>query len=456
MSTGHHKELSTWQQVKSKSDAEDTETLHSRLWYQHTGRALAALLFYAGYSGDAQYRSLLFFKHLVAPHLGCFPIPGHTQLWQSFMTDNGSPVELSWDWGTDGRRPTVRYSIEPIGLKAGTILDPLNMLVGPIFRDHLAHVLPKLQLEWFHHFQDFFLSCRDSCHGPVDLQDHNASIFYAFDLTETETIAKVYFFPKYRAIADNDSPLNVLIRAIESAPYTTNENLKALSVFSEFAQDYANAGLEFEMLAIDLINPLDSRFKIYFRSRDTDFDSVVNIMTFGGRADSPHLRRGLQSLKTLWNSLFAVRSSCPLKEVPHRTAGMLYNLEFRLDDEFPAAKIYLPVRHYSSDDAAVIQGLDGFFQSHGRGSCMKAYKSFMATIYGSESLRTGSSVHTYIGCSIRGDGTLRVVSYFKLPLPNCLTFNDDATPISQVSAFIPSSIKINECPIELHHEAHGD
>ncbi|KAI3321860.1 tryptophan dimethylallyltransferase-domain-containing protein [Xylariaceae sp. AK1471] len=411
-------ELSVWQQKNPTFSY--TENIHHRLWCQHVGKALGTLLFNAGYSSDVQYRSLEFFTQLVAPNLGAFPaVTGdYTQSWHSFMTDDGCPVELSWDWGTSDFQPTIRYSMEPIGLHAGTSSDPDNLLTGPAFQDQLIQLLPDMRLEWFNHFGNFFNDRGDGDGESLGIKDHNSSIFYAFDLSEGETTAKVYFFLKYRAMSRKQSNLEVLSEAINSAPHSTEGNLHAFSKFSQFLGDASSVGLENEMVAIDLIDPLESRFKIYFRSRETTFDSVINIMTLGGRTQSPKLQQGLEDLHCLWNALFGVypSRSHPLKEVSHRTAGILYNVEFRLGDEFPVAKIYLPVRHYSQNDGAVIRALDKYFQSHQRGSYMTAYTSAMTELFGSKSLVTQSGIQTYVGCTIRPNGTLRVVSYFKPPL----------------------------------------
>ncbi|KAJ8120716.1 hypothetical protein ONZ43_g2648 [Nemania bipapillata] len=402
-----YNELSSWKQVGSNIPHVEHE--HQRLWYHHVGKALGVLLYSADYSPEAQRRSLDFFKQIIAPNLGVFrAVTGaYKNSWQSFMTDDGTPVELSWDWGTSDSRPTIRYSIEPIGLQAGTSIDPRNLLVGPVLQDGLNHSLLDIRLEWFDYFKDYFndkekdkLPERSPSviyqwynfvksffgvqgngeHGALrDIDDHSSSIFYAFDLTETEITAKVYYFPKYRALSSGKSNLEVLVESMKGAPRCTEDNLQALSVFSDFSNDAASKELEYEMLAIDLIDPLKSRFKIYFRSRETSFASLINIITLGGRIKSPNMQQGLEDLQSLWNAIFEVESPStdPLKEVNHRTAGMLYNVEFRVGDQFPVAKVYLPVRHYSSSDSAVIRGLDTYFKSHHKGSYMAAYSRAM-------------------------------------------------------------------------------
>ncbi|KAF2676487.1 aromatic prenyltransferase [Lentithecium fluviatile CBS 122367] len=414
-------ELSVWHRVDS--ELKSFESAHHQYWWrQETGKALAILLHNAGYPSNVQYRDLKFFAEVVAPHLGVSRNTSDhdTPIWPSFMTDDGNPVELSWDWGNGDKPPTIRYSIEPIGLQAGTPLDPKNQLAGPAFLKQLVWRLPEARLEWYYHFSEY-LNCSPATPSMApgsmkDIADHNTCIFYAFDLSPKEITAKVYFFPKIRAAIENRSNLDVLSQAIYNAPFSTGENLKAWSAFYDFASEPSNKTLEHEMLAIDLIDPMQSRLKIYFRCRETTFDSVINVMTLGGRIRSLDLFRGLIDLARLWNLLFDIEGPLtqPLGDVGHRTAGILYNVEFRLGETRPVAKIYLPVRHYSRSDDAVIRGLEKYFQYHHKGKDMADYVRVMHTLFSPESLRAWAGVQTYVGCSIRPNGSLRVVSYFKL------------------------------------------
>ncbi|KAI1095693.1 tryptophan dimethylallyltransferase-domain-containing protein [Rostrohypoxylon terebratum] len=401
------------------SKCSDTDNIHHRLWSEHGGKALLTLLSGAGYPVEMQHRSLVLFTQLVAPSLGVFQgsINNFKSSWHSFMTDEGSPLELSWDWGTSGGRPIIRYSIEPVGLLAGTLLDPTNSFAGPAFEDKLVQVLPEIRLEWFHYFKDFF-SGEEAMKAEFskDTQDHNSSIFYAFDLSDSGTTAKVYFFPKYRARSHGKSNLEVMLQAIVGAPYISDEILNALSMFQEFIGDADSLALEYDMLATDLIDPLKSRLKIYFRCRHTTFNSVENIMTLGGRISDSNMKRGFEKLHRLWDSLFDQDASPdqPLNYVDHRTAGILYNVEFKFDDGSPIVKVYLPVRHYSRSDGATIGALSEYFQSEQINGYVSAYTTAMNVLYNPNMLRTRSGVQTYVGCSIKCNGMLRIVSYFKL------------------------------------------
>ncbi|KAI1121821.1 tryptophan dimethylallyltransferase-domain-containing protein [Nemania abortiva] len=412
-------ELLIWHRVDA--ELEPFKSSHHRFWWsKHSGKSLAVLLHAAEYSDHLQYRDLKFFATSVAPYLGVSreTIEGSAPPWPSFMTDDGTPLELSWDWGTKDGPPTIRYSIEPIGLYAGSSLDPSNLIAGPAFQEQLTQSAVEMRLEWFDHFKEFFNGNDGECGFVQDAEDHNTSIFYAFDLSPTEVTAKAYFFPKMRARAKGQSNLEVLSEAIQAAPHSNTNNLEAWGMFYDFSSEVA---LEHEMLAIDLIDPLESRLKIYFRCRETTFNSVINIMTVGGRIRNPKLYQGLEDLRRLWNALFHVDADAPperaLREVNHRTAGILYNIEFRLGEQYPVAKIYLPVRHYSNSDAAIIQALNIYFQHHQRGKYMPKYVNAMRALFSPKSMQATPGVHTYIGCAIRPNGTLRVVSYFKPGIP---------------------------------------
>ncbi|KAG8168571.1 hypothetical protein KVR01_001320 [Diaporthe batatas] len=377
----HFIDSSAWSRVDSELTG--PKSAHHRFWWnKNTGHVLAVLLDKAGYSPDLQYRHLKFFAGVIAPHLGASLEPSveDRSQWHSFMTDDGTPVELSWDWGTSGGPPMIRYSVEPVGLHAGSALDPSNNAEASVLDNQLIHALPDMRLEWFNHFNQFFNGLGNDQAKILSADDHETRIFYAFDLSADCITAKTYFFPKFRAKADGISNLDVLSKAIDAAPLVTKLNSKAWSLYHQFSTESSDK-LEQEMLAIDHIDPLQSRIKIYFRSRKTDFDSVASTMTLNGRNNNPKLREGLQDLKRLWKILFEVDTpGQSLPEVGHRTAGILYNVEFKLGDSFPVAKVYLPVRHYAKSDEGIIQALGKYLDHHGRGKYLPQYVDAMHTL----------------------------------------------------------------------------
>ncbi|KAI0160765.1 tryptophan dimethylallyltransferase-domain-containing protein [Xylariaceae sp. FL1272] len=196
------------------------------------------------------------------------------------------------------------------------------------------------------------------------------------------------------------SNFKVLSDALQGAPYCTEQNMGAFKVFSQFASEDANKNIEYEMLAIEMIDVHKS-----------------HIMTLGGRVDNPKLHEGLEKLHSLWTEFFghSISRADPLRENTLRTAGILYNVEFALGDQLPTAKIYIPVRHYAASDDAVTGVLAEYLQSNQRGKYVMAYRNTMTEMFGHKQLAAKVGAHTYIGCTPRPNGDLRVVSYFKPP-----------------------------------------
>lgn len=349
-----------WHQVDS--EVCHSLSFHERYWWRTSGYALAVLLSHAGYSSRVQYQNLEFFAVVVAPSLGAAPKPPlDAKPWKSFMTDDGNPIELSWDWHTGTKSPTIRFSIEPVGLHAGTPIDPENRYAASEFRQALLRSPVGANFEWYDHFNKQF-DCRGTVDAPAQ-EGHSSQSFFAFDLADGVITSKAYFFPGFKARATGQMNLTVISQAIVTAPYCTPDKLKALSIFQEFTTDYLKQMPEMDMLAIDLVDPMASRLKIYFRIRETSFSSVQNTMTLGNRIRTPELVRGLQNLKRLWDAVLernGFPEDAPLPKIGHRTAGILYNVEFHVGSTVPKVKIYIPVRHYASSDKNIMHGLDEY------------------------------------------------------------------------------------------------
>ena len=348
-------------------------------WWNHIGSALGALLYHAGYSHDAQYRHLSFFARIIAPHLG-LP-PDSQKHWKTFMTDDGNPVELSYEWATNDAPPKIRYSVEPIGPRAGTLFDSRNKSVIKKFDRLLFSALPETNLVWFKHFERE-LRCRHRSVLPAKSSNRSTHRFYAFDLEDDEITVKAYFFPRLRARETKTPVLETISQAILSAPQWGDAGTQALTTFRAFATKARAAPLEMDMLAIDLVEPRQSRVKVYFRSRETDFESVIDNLTLGDRARTTALEKGIENLRALWDALFEAdsRTGTSLRPLDHRTAGILYYVEFRLGNSLPVTKIYIPVRHYSSNDQHIMNSLSAYLKSTGNEHSIANYHEAMASL----------------------------------------------------------------------------
>ena len=107
------KDAAIWKRVDRRVWRD--QDVHDRYWWIHSGYILAILLYNAGYSPDSQYRSLKFFLTTVVPSLGISRLDEEcVPSWLSFMTDDGMPVEVSWDWGSGKGPSNIRFSIVPV------------------------------------------------------------------------------------------------------------------------------------------------------------------------------------------------------------------------------------------------------------------------------------------------------------------------------------------------------
>ncbi|KAL4966092.1 aromatic prenyltransferase [Aspergillus stella-maris] len=347
---------------KATIDLQGSLNTDSNYWWQTTGCLLAALLHDAGYSANSQEHNLHFFGRAVAPYLGpAWNARVPSPPWRSYMTDDHHPIELSWDWHTGHLPPTVRFSFEPVGVRAGTPLDPNNAHADALFRRALDRTLPAVRMDPFRHF--------DRELHPGTMENQSSKIFYAFDLGAESITRKAYFFPTFKAQKTGQTNLQVIEDAILRAPQITPSQLKALQSFLAFAQDPCTPPLEIDMLAIDIGPPTASRLKVYFRSRSTSFSSIQQIMTLGQRIDQPKMSRGFQNIRRLWNALLDQDGVSPQQSLPtvdHRTAGLLYNIELRPECPQPLLKLYIPVRHYASCDDHISSAVHAYIATQAR------------------------------------------------------------------------------------------
>ncbi|KAI4143605.1 MAG: hypothetical protein L6R39_004505 [Caloplaca ligustica] len=380
-------ELCSW--LDAPYDVQDPSV---QLWWRSAGTVLANLLHGAGYSEEDQIRHLLFYGHSVAPSLGVFPcLDRNTFGWKSFMTDDHTPIELSWNWSSGGRAPEVRYSIEPIGIDAGTFIDPYNVYAAPRLLRCLRQTSPHVNLEWFDHFSKELLGINRSRYQasprfegpPESVKSSSSSTFLAFDLRRSHEVAvKAYLLPGAQANQKGTTSLSLIKEAVQKLPPEQVEGLSAFNLLLEYTRVSAiGSRLECDILGIDCVQPTEARLKVYMRSRSTSFLTVRSIMTLDGRISGPQHESGLDELFELWKLFFG--QDLPLgfdTDLPvngHRTAGILYYFDISRKASMPLPKIYLPVRHYGSNDHDIARRLARFMSS--RGQCSSADR-YLATL----------------------------------------------------------------------------
>jgi DMATS type aromatic prenyltransferase len=331
------------------------------------------------------------------------------------MTDDFTPIEFSWNWGllSDTVAPTVRFSIEAIGRDAGLPSDAWNWCETASFVERLAQEAPTVDLSLFY---ELGLRLLDEC-NQVDLGDYaqaerasRASTFLAFDLKGDVRIPKVYFVP-FNHLATEERDQGAIIHDL-LMPLAIREKWESLVVLLKFGLSSAVNGVVPFMIANDCVPLQKNRIKIYFRSADTTFRTVVDIL---GAFDAELWQgQALRELQELWRLLFKQDPGLDqrLPTTSHETAGILYYFEVRPGSLRIVPKVYLPVKHYGINDQHTAMALATFFRNHGppRDQWIKEYLKTIGQICSHRRLEERSGLHTYISCSLK-NGSLDITSY---------------------------------------------
>ncbi|KAK2845257.1 hypothetical protein FQN49_005899 [Arthroderma sp. PD_2] len=409
-------------------------------WWLKTGPQLAALLLQSGYNIHQQYEALLFHYHVVVPCLGRRPVPSlasvaPTPEWKSFMTDDFSPIEYSWKWdigeklsSDENSGPVIRYGIEAIGPYAGTALDPLNQTSTKEILYQLDLAVPAIDLTWFHHFamtmygteQPAFTTERRE---TLDIGDSpRSSMFLAFELLRGQLAVKAYFIPPNptNMREAKDDFLGRLTGAIQSlGAFGPAQNgiarWAALDEMVSFMNtDEHGQKLTPFMMGIDCVKASKSRLKVYARSPNTSFDSVVEVLTMGGRR--PGFDANIADLKELWRLTlglpagFSTSENLPLPGHATATGGMCYFFDIKPGIALPDIKMYIPVRHYGQSDLKVAYGLREFLEARGRGAYAGGYIRGLEELAPFDRLQRSCGIQTYISCAFQDTG-LSITSY---------------------------------------------
>lgn len=384
-------------------------------WWRTTGFILATLLEEAGYDIHSQYSILLFHFQHIAARLGPRPSGLCSSIWQSFMTDDFSPVEYSWSWESN-EAPKIRYSIEAIGPQAGTERDPFNQISTLELVNELRVAKPDINWDLFEKIRIAFDQSADSQIAADDLSSargHRSSMFLGFDLGADYTMAKAYLTP-IEALHLQQSPLEIVSHTLKGLGKDHLRFFAYKEMLDFIEADGQGQQLKFLGLAVDCVDPGKSRLKLYVRFPRTSFESVCSILTMGGKLDNLWTQRLLIDLEELWRLVLGLEAAFnvheELRRTHHPTAGILYNFDIQNGSLLPATKVYIPVRHYGENDLRIAEGLIAFLDSRGVSRHAKNYMQMLRRICTYRRLEDGCGIQTYISCAVK-DGMLSLTSY---------------------------------------------
>lgn len=359
---------------------------------------------------DTAHKSGLdFFDCNVVPQFEAVSSQCKARSWRSFMTDDFSPFEYSWSWETS---PKIRYSFEPVGAKAGTLLDHCNRKRPLACAANLQRTVPDSDWRMFHFFANAFYDSEPDINHRLEWEreiSSPSSMFFALELGLTDPVVKAYLIPVI-AEQTQQSRLSVLSKSL--GQYSSE--LFAYPMLEEYiVQRQAHDPIQIIGLAVDCVDPALARLRIYLRSQDTSFNTVQSVLTLDGRIPT-WTNEAIADLWNLWKLVLDLPQkhsmNDPLGRVSHETSGMLYNFDIQPHKTWPESKLYIPVKHYGKNDRKIAEGLTAFVREHGQIEQTRKFVRAIERLCSYRRLEDGRGMQTYISCGVK-DGKLAITSY---------------------------------------------
>lgn len=367
---------------------------------------------------------------------------GKAPKWKSLVQPDGTPIEYSWKWPQAGKgTPEVRYDIEPIGIHAGTQLDPLCQLAAKELMGRLASALPDSHVNnaWFHHFMSTLfehdmtkLSAAAARGEPM-----SSTVLMAAELLPTKPLCfKTYIQPRLLGYP-GVTPISVYESSISGIEAET----PARAAVHDFLANSAE-GKAMSPFSVGVDNAAGSRLKWYFNSPHTSFASVRAIMTLDGRVKTPHLERQLADLHELIKTVLGLPDDFPETEHPADFLGAKspysfpppppaadgvdapppspvlpgypYYFDVAAGQDLPGVKWSLPVRNYDRDDLSVAKAFTAWMEKQGRGKYCKPYMTLLTRLADKKGVRLEGSrgLQEFISIMLKANGEIDVTTYF--------------------------------------------
>lgn len=357
-----------------------------------------------------------------APRLDGGPIR-----WKSLIALDGSPIEYSWKWNSPTSEPDVRYVTEPIGQFSGTELDPLNQQTLREILVRLTGAMPSVDHGWVYHFLATLYDHDNTRYAQeAGAGAHlGTTVQLGAELLRKGLTLKTYFFPRRYGQAGL-MPKKQWEAAIGQLD---PDNAARVSLNDFIASSPEGRLLTPFSLAVDNVVPARSRLKWYFHTPHTSFTSVSDIMTLGGRIATTHQAAQLTALRGLINAVTGMPPDFPedaevqaepqydlaatgkFGELSKMLSGYLYYFDIAPGNVLPDVKIFIPTRHYGSDDLSLARSITAWMEAQGRGAYCERYLRMLDSLAEHRHLDDGKGLQTFVSCLFKSDGELDVTSY---------------------------------------------
>ena len=366
--------------------------------------------------GPAMTRKYVeFFDSSLASALGTFSSnPDNLPIWNSYMTDDFTPIEFSHSYSSKGR--LVRFAIEPISRGAGGPTDPFNVAhINRLIQD-LAKSIGNVDLTWYKILHRSLMADNDQLERSK-FKTSNGSIpqfFVGFELAHEQASMKVYFVPSAKAACTGKTSMQLVSEVLPNLEATSWDLRPAFQTIETYLASDKVIAPKLEIVSVDCCQPLKSRLKLYIRGRSTSFQSVWDFFTLGGLIGYMDRDEIFHTLKQLWYLVLGLPEDFPITEQlaanDHETAGVIYYFSLRPGSQIPEPKLYIPVRHYARNDQEIADGIVEAFERLGWKRFAEDYVSSLRSFFPYRPLGARTGIQTYVAFSMKG-GNVTIEPY---------------------------------------------
>ncbi|RHZ61430.1 putative dimethylallyl tryptophan synthase [Aspergillus thermomutatus] len=327
--------------------------------WHHVAPMLAKFLVDGMYSIHQQYEYLCLFAQLIVPVLGPYPTP-ERNLYRCTLGGNMT-VELSQNFQKSGS--TARIAFEPVNYQASTGCDRFNRIAVNAFFSQLQLLVNSVNIQLHHSLSEHLtLTAKEERNlNEEQLAKFEVKTQYvlALNLTKTGIVAKEYFFPGIKCAATGQSVASACfgaIRAVDTEGYLES----ACKLIEAHLQQIK---IDAAFLSCDLVDPADTRFKIYIADPHVTIARAEEHWTLGGRLTDEDTTIGLGILRELWTELGIIQGPLsPSGVLVKPFLPIMLNYEMKRGQLLPTPKLYMPLIGIS--ETKIAQTLTAFFQRH--------------------------------------------------------------------------------------------
>ncbi|PPQ78838.1 hypothetical protein CVT26_011849 [Gymnopilus dilepis] len=294
----------------------------------------------------------------------------------SYMGDDHTPIELSWVLHPSGKH-TVRFTMEPLSKFNGS---PTESNTWMEFLQGLGRQgrISDFNLEWA---KICLKTLVYDGHLLKNDSQHHSQFSIGADLTHSGLVGKAYFLPHILSQATGEPPMELITRCVTEMDLGSQWHY--VTAYLQSKTDMESVP---EIVAVDCVKKSENRAKVYIRTAANSLNQLIELFTLGGLLCDPTVLETVTYIRKAWGLLFGdIDEDYTLesRNPGHYASRFVLYFELSLMKQYPAPKLYIPVRHYCENDSVVAKAIsqlcdEGIFSARGLDYPTKIQSVFIA------------------------------------------------------------------------------